>query len=172
MAPSFADLVAGRCPPDGSDPAPSPGFAGSSPRASSSSRQNPFHGVSFDLPQHAADPPPSSSETVRCVDAGPSPNHLVVQEAPALVIPVIQEAIDDEERLSERALVCRFNGLWPKLVDLHPWTSSAWSLKEEALICPCARGFFIVIFGSAEDRDQIFRSGPWFWGRSGLSIQP
>lgn len=102
------------------------------------------------------------------------PSGFLVVEAPDLILPVSQEAVLHADHYSQRALVCRFNGFWPKLADLHSWVLSAWApiLSSDAIICPCARGFFVVIFGSPEDRDQICKSGPWFWGRSGLSLQP
>jgi hypothetical protein len=29
----------------------------------------------------------------------------------------------------------------------------------------------VVVFKSTSDRDKVFNSGPWFWGRAGLSMQ-
>jgi hypothetical protein len=97
----------------------------------------------------------------------------VVREAPDPVIPVPQEATDWEGFFRSNALFCRFNGFWPRLVDLHSWIASEWTplLDFEAHVRPCLKGFFVVIFASAKDRDLIYSSGPWFWGRSGLSMQ-
>ena len=108
----------------------------------------------------AAAPLVSFSETVKH-SLGSGPPLLVVHEAPALSIPIIQDAMDHAVHYTSHALVYRFNGLWPRLSDLHSWVSSEWNhlLKEGAIIYPCAKGFFIVIFVSVEDKDQIFRSG-------------
>jgi hypothetical protein len=96
----------------------------------------------------------------------------VVREAPDPVIPVPQEAVVREGFFRSNALFCTFNGFWPRLADLHSWIASEWTplLKDEAHVCPCVKGFFIVIFASAKDRDLIYSSRPWFWGRSGLSV--
>jgi hypothetical protein len=122
----------------------------------------------------AVSPQPAVLAAAKLSEGSGSPPGLVVQEAPAPIVPVIQSALDFTDHYRSHAIVCRFNGLWPRLADLHSWISSEWSplLEEEGLVCPCAKGFFIVVFGSTEDRDQIFSSGPWFWGRSGLSMQP
>jgi hypothetical protein len=97
----------------------------------------------------------------------------VVREAPDPVIPVPQEAAVREGFFRSNALFCRFNGFWPCLADLHSWIASEWTplLEDEAHVRPCVKSFFVVIFASAKDRDLIYSSGPWFWGRSGLSVQ-
>ena len=65
---------------------------------------------------------------------------------------------------SQFALVCRFNGFWPSLADLRSWISSAWSplIDGEVVACPCAKGFFVAIFESDEDKFKVSSSGPWF----------
>jgi hypothetical protein len=42
---------------------------------------------------------------------------------------------------------------------------------EKSLPAPVQRDFFVVVFESTNDRDKVFNSGPWFWGRAGLSMQ-
>jgi hypothetical protein len=99
--------------------------------------------------------------------------HAVVPEAPTVSIPMPQEALTHARHYSRHALVCRFNGFWPSLPDLLSWFSSEWYpfLDGEVITCPCAKGFFVVVFDSTSDRDKVFNSGPWFWGRAGLSMQ-
>ena len=111
----------------------------------------------------SVDVPRSFSETVKR-SLGSGPPLLVVHEAPVPTILVIQDAMDHAVHYSSHALVCRFNGLWPRLSNMHSWVSSEWNplLKEGAIIFPCAKGFFIVIFISVEDKDLIYGSGPWF----------
>lgn len=64
----------------------------------------------------------------------------------------------------EKGMVCRVNGLWPRLEDLFKWITATWKLeiKKEAFIYPCAKGYFIVEFNLAEDIDLILNSGAWF----------
>lgn len=62
-----------------------------------------------------------------------------------------------------RAIICRFNGLWPKTEQLHQWIHQTWSIDIE--ISLCAKGFFIVYFQSPIDYKQVIKNGPWFWGR-------
>ena len=99
---------------------------------------------------------------------------LVVQERPAPSIPVVDRSLEEAAQFEETALICRFNGLWPRLTDLHQWVSEVWEpiVSNKISIYPSARGFFTVDFVTAEDRTTIQASGPWFWGKSGLFMKP
>jgi hypothetical protein len=99
--------------------------------------------------------------------------HAAVPEAPTVSIQMSQEALTHARHYDNHALVCRFNGFWPNLLDLLSWISSDWYplLDGEVITCPCAKGFFVVVFESTSDRDKVFNSGSWFWGRAGLSMQ-
>jgi hypothetical protein len=83
---------------------------------------------------------------------------------------MVQEAEDEEVYFGEIFLICRFNGLWLRLVDLNGWITSHWKplIKEYLFIHPCPKGFFIVEFDLAADRDVILDSCPWLWGKSGF----
>jgi hypothetical protein len=96
-------------------------------------------------------------------DSAPS-SSLLVKEAPSLVIPMGQDAEEEEEYYRSMSLVCRFNGFWPKLVDLNSWILATWIpiMQQQAFIHPCAKGFFIVEFDIEEDRDLILNSGRGF----------
>jgi hypothetical protein len=102
------------------------------------------------------------------------PSSSLVHEAPTPTISLKKDAISKLAHLSSTTLICRFNGLWPQLVDIHDWISRSWApdLKGDVFIHPCARGFFIAEFDLKEDRDLIFSYGPWFWGSSGLCLKP
>lgn len=54
----------------------------------------------------------------------------------------------------EKGMICRFNGLWPKLADLLKWNTPTCKseIKKEVFIYLCMQGFFIVKFNLAEDR--------------------
>jgi hypothetical protein len=102
-----------------------------------------------------------------------APNTSIV-EAPTVSIQMPKEVLVYSSQLSKLALVCRFNGFWPNLVALRSWIDSEWSplLVGEVTVCPLAKGFFTAIFESSDERDLVSSSGPWFWGRAGLSVQP
>lgn len=72
--------------------------------------------------------------------------------------------------LMHNAVICRFNGYWPKDDALHQWVFSSWTPKCEIYLCP--KGFFIARFSTELERDSIINQGPWFWGNAGLFITP
>lgn len=68
---------------------------------------------------------------------GQSPVHIV-SEAPAPTIQVVQDSLDEALKFSESALICRFNGFWPRLIALHNWISEMWchyDLQANLAIC-------------------------------------
>lgn len=60
--------------------------------------------------------------------------------------------------LAESALICRFNGLWPRTVDLYQWVHSSWTKKCKIFLC--SKGFFLVVFDSNEDYQKALTGGP------------
>jgi len=72
--------------------------------------------------------------------------------------------------LQTHALICRFNGFWPRSYDLHNWIYSNWTNNCQILLC--SKGFFIVQFELQEDCQKVITQGPWFWGRAGLFLTP
>ena len=48
--------------------------------------------------------------------------------------------------LQAEAVICRFNGFWPKSHDLHAWIFQNWTTNCQILLC--SKGFFIVQFDS------------------------
>jgi hypothetical protein len=103
-----------------------------------------------------------------------SSSSLLVQEAPLFVIPMGQDAEEEEEYYKFVSLVCHFNGFWPKLIDLKCWITTTYIpiMQQQSFIHPCVKGFFIVEFDIEEDRDLILSSGSWFWGNLGLFMKP
>lgn len=63
------------------------------------------------------------------------------------------------------ALVCRFSGLWPSLLNLHSWVSKSWKplVTHNIELFPCAKSFFIASFTSPVDRDLVLGK-LWAWG--------
>ena len=79
--------------------------------------------------------------------------------------------IDEKCTIYERqAIICKFNYCWPKPVELFIWIYTKWTTNCEVHLC--SKGFFIVKFLSAIDRDIVMQEGPWFWGSTGLFITP
>jgi len=72
--------------------------------------------------------------------------------------------------LQNQAVICRFNGFWPRSHDLHAWIYQNWTANCQLLLC--SKGFFVVQFESMDDYQKVFLQGPWFWGRAGLFITP
>lgn len=90
-------------------------------------------------------------------------------ESPTLQVS-IPEVINLYTDLSNTAVICRFNGFWPKSDALHQWIYTTWTSNCEIYLCP--KGFFIVSFDTEQERDSIIKQGPWFWGSAGLFTTP
>jgi hypothetical protein len=69
----------------------------------------------------------------------------------------------------QKSLICRFNRLWPSASALREWVNKTWSSGHELFFF--SKGFFIVNFSTEVDCQRALEQGPWFWGRSGLSMQ-
>ena len=125
-------------------------------------------------PGGGASPPSSSVEAFRRLLAPPGMK-LATKEAPKFVkkldsIPEIalpeEQSIKIALALAERGLVGQFTGLWPSPKTTDDWIQRNWRphLKNSVTCYLVGRGFFIFEFISKEDRDLIFRSGPYFMG--------
>lgn len=90
-------------------------------------------------------------------------------ESPMLQV-TMPEVTELHSDLIKTAVICRFNGLWPKSDALHQWIYSNWT--PDCDIHLCSKGFFIVSFHTEEERDSIIIEGPWFWGNAGLFVTP
>ena len=74
--------------------------------------------------------------------------------------------------LSERGLVGQFNGLWPSPRTVQKWVERNWStmIQGKIAIRFCGRGYFTFLFESKEDKNLIFRNGPYFMDTRGLYL--
>ena len=74
--------------------------------------------------------------------------------------------------LAKRGLVGQFMGLWPSSKTTDDWIQRNWkpNLKYGVTCYPVGRGFFVFEFISEEDRDLVFRNGPYFMGTQGLYL--
>lgn len=70
--------------------------------------------------------------------------------------------------LQARAIICWFNGFWPKYEELHQWIYLNWTKNCDIYLC--MKGIFLVQFNNK--KDIIINEGPWFWGRAGLFVTP
>jgi hypothetical protein len=104
--------------------------------------------------------PPSILKFIKKLDSIPE---IVLQEDQPIKIALA---------LAERGLVGQFMGLWPSAKTTDDWIQRNWRpLLQSSVTCyPVGRGFFIFEFISKEDRDLIFRSGPYFMGTQGLYL--
>jgi hypothetical protein len=81
----------------------------------------------------------------------PKPTKYIVEQTKQspcvdLTDPTIQEIY---VAYSARAIICRFNGFYPKYEQLHQWIYQTWYTEFE--ISLCAKGFFIVYFENPAD---------------------
>jgi hypothetical protein len=76
--------------------------------------------------------------------------------------------------LAENALIGKFTGLWPSPKTVEAWMDDRWKslIQGEVSLCAVGRGFFVFSFSRTEDRDLVFRSGPYFMGARGLFLAP
>ena len=64
------------------------------------------------------------------------------------------------------------HGLWPSPKTTDDWTQQNWKplLKHGVTSYQVGRGYFIFEFIDKEDKDLIFRNGPYFMGSQGLYL--
>jgi hypothetical protein len=63
-------------------------------------------------------------------------------------------------------------GLWPSTRTTDNWIQRNWRplIKNSVTCYAVGKGFYIFEFISQEDRDLIFRNGPYFMGAQGLYL--
>lgn len=103
-------------------------------------------------------------------DTIPGP-YIVEQTAqnPAITISAPEVNEIQQDYLS-KAVICRFNGFWPKPKALRQWIYSIWTVNCDIHLC--SKGFFIVKFDTVNDKEYALYEGPWFWGNAGLFLTP
>lgn len=65
------------------------------------------------------------------------------------------EVAKNEDFYVCQGVVCKFNSLWPSLLNLHEWVFISWKpiVSGQINLYPSARGFFFATCTSFEDRD-------------------
>jgi hypothetical protein len=76
--------------------------------------------------------------------------------------------------LAERTLIGKFTGLWPSPKTVEAWIEERWGpmIQGSILRSAVGRGYYAFSFSEKEDRDLVFRSGPYFMGSRGLFLAP
>lgn len=76
--------------------------------------------------------------------------------------------------LLEKSLIGKFTGLWPSPKAVVAWMKECWNplMQGKVELCAVGRGFFVFSFARKDDRDLVFRSGPYFMGSRGLLLAP
>lgn len=92
--------------------------------------------------------------------SNPLPGQYIVEQTPenpsiSLDSPEVNCIFTD---LQNKAVICRFNGFWPKTEALYQWIHTVWT--TDCQIHLCSKGFFIVTFHEGEERDKILQEGP------------
>ena len=74
--------------------------------------------------------------------------------------------------LSKKGLIGLFTGLWPSPRSVEIWLNKNWRtlIQGEVQQIFCGKGYFAFIFEKKEDRDLIFRNGPYFMGPRGMYL--
>ena len=74
--------------------------------------------------------------------------------------------------LSEKGLIGLFTGLWPSPHSIEVWLNKNWRtlIQGEVQQIFCGKGYFAFIFEKKEDRDLIFKNGPYFMGPRGMYL--
>ena len=72
----------------------------------------------------------------------------------------------------EKGLIEKFTGLWPSPRIVQRWVERKWLDKIQGKISIrfCGRGYFTFHFETKEDKDLIFRNGPYFMDSRGLYL--
>jgi len=76
--------------------------------------------------------------------------------------------------LSENSLIGKFTGLWPSPKAVVTWMKDCWKhlVHGQVDVCATGRGYFVFSFARKDERDLVFRSGPYFMGSRGLFLAP
>lgn len=74
--------------------------------------------------------------------------------------------------LAERGLVVQFTGPWLSTRAVQKWVERNWNVIIQGKIANrfYGRGFYTFLFESKEDRNLIFRNGPYFMDSRGLYL--
>ncbi|GLJ29159.1 hypothetical protein SUGI_0574920 [Cryptomeria japonica] len=97
---------------------------------------------------------------------GPSTSNAIAPAMPTSISlsEAVEKEVDHNELVfSILGLIGCFRGFWPSLGVLHKWISDHWEpiVDDSVQIYPHARGFFVVVFQTVEDRNKILGGSQW-----------
>jgi len=58
------------------------------------------------------------------------------------------------------------------MADGKVWIRSHWKPKGKTHLHLRSKGFFRVVFTSLDDKDRVFKGGPYFYAPAGLYMRP
>ena len=89
-----------------------------------------------------------------------------IEDVPEVALPP-EETIWVSLSLADRAWIGQFTGLWPSPKTTDSWVQRNWRplISKNVASYSVGRGYFLFDFESKEDKDLIFRNGPYFMGR-------
>ena len=94
-----------------------------------------------------------------------------IEDVPEVALPP-EETIRVALSLANRALIGQFTGLWPSPKTTDSWVQRNWRplISKNVASYAVGRGYFLFDFESKEDKELIFRNGPYFMGPQGLYL--
>ena len=94
-----------------------------------------------------------------------------VEDVPEVALPP-EETMRVALSLADRALIGQFTGLWPSPKTTDSWVQRNWRplITNNVASYSVGRGYFLFDFESKDDKDLIFRNGPYFMGPQGLYL--
>ena len=90
-------------------------------------------------------------------------SNLIVQDVCVILIPFVDDALNEVDNFTTHFLVCRLYGFWHRLENLNKWISKQWNplLKGETCVFYYVIGLFVLDFDEIADRECILNSSPW-----------
>lgn len=83
--------------------------------------------------------------------------------------PTLQEYKD---HMTTYAMICKFMGLWPIEKNMFTWIRNEWKPKGDLTFHLGSNGFFTVVFSNLEDKDRVFKGGPYLYATAILYMRP
>jgi hypothetical protein len=90
---------------------------------------------------------------------------------PSVELP-LEETCRTTVNLADRGLIGQFTGLWPSPKSVDAWVQRNWNplITEGIKSHFVGKGYFVFVFDNPEDKNLIFRNGPYFMGPQGLYL--
>lgn len=73
--------------------------------------------------------------------------------------------------MRDHALIGKFIGIWPNEKALRAWINVKWHPKGHITLHLGPKGFFTAVFNCLEDRNRVFKGGPYFFNSVGLFLR-